>query len=94
MLGAFNSTFAQNKGAITEQEVKDSIVDGWTHSCEKSDDCSVTFDSPVKIAPAVRHTFQVPAATYLTYPVKVNYTTHWNKGTFHLTHHTNAVYYF
>ncbi len=94
LLGASHSAFAQNKGAITEQEVKDSIVDGWTHSCEKSDDCRVTFDSAVKIAPAVRHTFQVPPATYLTYPVKVNYTTHWNKGTFHLTHHTNAVYYF
>jgi hypothetical protein len=54
----------------------------------------VTFDSSARIAPAVRHTFQIPPATYLTYPVKVDFTTHKNSGTFHLQHMTRGVYYF
>jgi hypothetical protein len=94
LLGAFVSTFAQKKGAITEQEVKAYFTDWWTHDCEKGDDCSITFDSAVRIAPAVRHTFQIPPATYLTYPVKVDFTTHKNGGTFHLQHITRGVYYF
>ena len=94
LLGAFDSAFAQKKGAITEQEVKAYFTDWWTHNCEKSDDCSVTFDSAVRIAPAIRHTFQIPPATYLTYPVKVDFTTHKNAGYFHLQHMTRGVYYF
>ncbi len=94
LLGAFGSTFAQKKGAITEAEVKAYFNDWWTHDCDKSDDCSVTFDSAVRLAPAVRHTFQIPPATYLTYPVKVDMTTHKNGGTFHLQHLTRGVYYF
>ncbi|MEO6655748.1 MAG: hypothetical protein ABIO36_06655 [Pyrinomonadaceae bacterium] len=94
LLGAFGSTFAQKKGAITEQEVKAYFTDWWTHDCDKSRECKVTFDSPVRIAPAVRHTFQIPPTTYLTYPVKVDMTTHANGGTFHLTHYTHAIYYF
>ena len=94
IFGAFGPTFAQKKGAITEAEVKAYFVDWWTHDCEKSDDCSVTFDSAVRIAPAVRHTFQIPPATYLTYPVKVDFTTHKNGGNFHLQHQTRGVYYF
>jgi hypothetical protein len=54
----------------------------------------VTFDSAVRIAPAVRHTFQIPPTTYLSYPVKVDFTTHKNGGTFHLQHMTRGVYYF
>ncbi len=94
IFGAFGSTFAQKKGAITEAEVKAYFNDWWTHDCDKSDDCSVTFDSAVRIAPAVRHTFQIPPVTYLTYPVKVDFTTHKNAGTFHLQHQTRGVYYF
>jgi hypothetical protein len=94
LLVAFSSAFAQKKGAITEQEVKAYFTDWWTHDCEKSDDCRVTFDSAVRIAPAVRHTFQIPPTTYLTYPVKVDFTTHKNGGTFHLQHITRGVYYF
>ena len=94
LLGAFGSTFAQNKGAITEAEVKAYFADWWTHDCDKTQNCSVKFDSAVRIAPAVRHTFQIPPATYLTYPVKVDFTTHSSGGTFHLTHYTRAVYYF
>lgn len=94
ILGAFSSIFAQNKGAISEQEVKAYFNDWWTHDCEKSDDCRVTFDSAVRIAPAVQHTFQIPVATYLSYPVKVDFTTHKNGGTFHLQHMTQGVYYF
>lgn len=94
MLAAFGSTFAQKKGAITEGEVKAYFTDWWTHDCEKSDECSVTFDSAVQIAPAVRHTFQIPPTTYLSYPVKIDFTTHKNGGTFHLQHMTRGVYYF
>jgi hypothetical protein len=94
LLNAFSSAFAQKKGAISEPEVKAYFTDWWTRDCEKSDDCSVTFDSAVRIAPAVRHTFQIPPATYLTYPVKVDFTTHKNGGTFHLQHMTRGVYYF
>ncbi len=94
IFSVFGSTFAQKKGAITEAEVKAYFTDWWTHDCEKSDDCRVTFDSAVRIAPAVRHTFQIPPATYLTYPVKVEMTTHRNGGTFHLQHLTRGVYYF
>jgi hypothetical protein len=94
LFGAFGSTFAQKKGAITEQEVKASFIDWWTHDCDKSDECSVTFDSAIRIAPAVRHAFQIPPTTYLTYPVKVDFTTHTNKGTFHLQHMTRGIYYF
>ena len=85
---------AHKPGAITVGEVKSYFTDWWTHDCEKADACTVTFDSPVKIAAAVRHTFQIPPATYTCYPVKVNFTTHWNRGTFHLMHITHAVYYF
>lgn len=88
------SVFAQKKGAITEKEVKDYFVYWWTHDCEAGDECTVTFDSAVRLAPAVQHTFQIPNATYLTYPVKVDFTTHKNGGTFHLQHMTRAVYYF
>lgn len=94
IFGAFSSTFAQKKGAITEAEVKAYFTDWWTHDCDKNDDCRVTFDSAVKIAPAVRHTFQIPPTTYLSYPVKVDFTTHKNGGTFHLQHMTRGVYYF
>ncbi len=94
LLGTFTSTFARKKGAITEAEVKAYFTDWWTHDCDKSDDCSVTFDSAVRIAPAVRHTFQIPPTNYLTYPVKVDMTTHKNAGTFHLQHLTHGVYYF
>ena len=94
VLGTYSSSFALKKGPISQQEVKSYFIDWWTHDCEKGDACTVTFDSPVKIAPATRHTFQIPPATYLCYPVKVNFTTHWNRGTFHLTHYTHAVYYF
>lgn len=94
LLASYGSTLAQKKGAITESEVKAYFTDWWTRDCEKSDECSVTFDSAVKIAPAVRHTFQIPPTTYLTYPVKVDFTTHKNGGTFHLQHMTRAVYYF
>lgn len=94
LLAAFDSAFAQKKGAITEQEVKAYFTDWWTHDCEKSDDCSVAFDSTVRIAPAIRHTFQIPPATYLAYPVKVDFTTHKNSGNFHLQHMTRGVYYF
>ncbi len=94
LLGALRPSFAQKKGPITEKEVKAYFTDWWTHNCDKSDDCSVTFDSPVRIAPAVRHTFQIPPATYLTYPVKVDFTTHKNGGTYHLQHMTRGVYYF
>ena len=94
IVGAFSSAFAQKKGAITEGEVKAYFTDWWTHDCEKGDDCSVTFDSAVRIAPAIRHTFQIPPATYLAYPVKVDFTTHKNGGTFHLQHMTRGVYYF
>lgn len=95
LLGAFGSTAsAQKKGAITEKEVKAYFVDWWTHDCDKSRECNVTFDSAVRIAPAVRHTFQIPPSTYLTYPVKVDFTTHTSGGTFHLQHMTRGVYYF
>ena len=94
LLGALRPAFAQKKGPITEKEVKAYFTDWWTHDCEKSDDCRVTFDSPIRIAPAVQHTFQIPPTTYLTYPVKVNFTTHRNGGTFQITHYTHAVYYF
>jgi len=36
LLGACGSTFAQNRGAITKQEIKDSIVERWTHNCDKA----------------------------------------------------------
>ena len=94
LLGAYGSTFAQKKGAITEAEVKAYFTDWWTHDCEKGADCSVTFNSAVRIAPAIRHTFQIPPATYLSYPVKVDFTTHKNGGNFHLQHMTRGVYYF
>ncbi|MGI8788152.1 MAG: hypothetical protein ACR2HG_10365 [Pyrinomonadaceae bacterium] len=96
IFGALSSAFAQanKKGAITEKEVKDFLIYGWTRGCAPEDECTITYDSAVRIAPAVRHTFQIPPTTYLTYPVKVDYTTHSNKGTFHLNHHTRAVYYF
>ena len=94
IFGASDLAFAQKKGAISEQEVKAYFTDWWTHDCDESDECSVTFDSAVRIAPAVRHTFQIPPTTYLTYPVKVDFTTHKNGGTFHLQHMTRGVYYF
>ena len=93
-LSSFGSTFAQKKGAITEQEVKAYFTDWWTHDCDKTQDCRIVFDSVVRIAPAVRHTFQIPPTTYLTYPVKVDFTTHKSGGNFHLQHMTRGVYYF
>ena len=93
LLGAFSSTFAQKKGAITEQEIKDYFVHWWTHDCAPEDDCSVAFDSAVRVAPAIRHTFG-DGSTYLTYPVKVDFTTHKNGGYEHLAHYTRGVYYF
>lgn len=83
---------AQGKGApITEKEVKNYLT--YTY-CKRSDGCNISFDSPVKIGAAARHAFQFPATYYLCYPVKVNYTTHDNGGTYHIHHYTNAVYYF
>ncbi len=83
---------AQSKAAaITEKEVKDYLT--YTY-CKKADGCNISFDSPVKIGAAARHAFQFPATNYLCYPVKVNYTTHHNGGTYHIHHYSNAVYYF
>lgn len=93
LLGAFGSTFAQKKGAITQEEVKEHFVHWWTHECAPKDECAVVFDGAVRIAPAVRHTFG-DTSTYLTYPVKVDFTTHYNGGWYHLRHHTRGVYYF
>ena len=83
---------AQRKsGAITVQEVKDYLT--YTY-CKTTDGCKISFDSPVKIGAAERHAFQLPATNYLCYPVKVNYTTHTEGGTYRIHHYTNAVYYF
>jgi len=85
-------SLAQPKsGPITEKEVKEYLT--YTY-CKKSDGCNISFDSPVKIGAAARHSFQFPATNYLCYPVKVNYSTHTNGGTYHIQHYTNAVYYF
>ena len=94
LFGAVGSTFAQRKAAITEQEVKAYFLDWWTHDCDKPRECTVTFDSPVRIAPVARHTFQIPPATYMAIPVTVDMTTHANSGNFHLQHLTHGVYYF
>ncbi|MEO7313416.1 MAG: hypothetical protein ABIX01_23740 [Chitinophagaceae bacterium] len=86
------SVSAQQKGgAIAVKEVKDYLA--YTY-CKQSDGCVISFDSPIHIGAAERHAFQFPATNYLCYPVKVNYTTHSESGTYHLQHYTKGVYYF
>ena len=101
LAGAPGYLSAQNKkGPITEREVKAYFRDWWDQFCKggnaTKDMCTITFDSPVKIAPETRHTFQL-TGTYNCYPVKVDFTTAYSSAGIsvnNLTHFTHAVYYF
>ncbi len=80
--------------APTEAEVKAYFKDWWTHDCKAEEECTVTFDSPVRIAGLMQKTFQI-GGTYACYPVKVDFTTsRLSNGTISRMHVTNAVYYF
>ena len=87
------------KGApITEKEIKDYITHYWTKDCHDFEECKVSFDSPVRIAPAERHTFHNGITVATSYPVKVDFThsvvhkgNGWKPS---IAHHTGGVLYF
>jgi hypothetical protein len=84
--------------ALTEKEVKEYITHYWTKDCHDFEECIVTFDSPVRIAPAERHSFPNGITIATSYPVKVEYThSVRNKsigGKPVVAHHTGGVLYF
>jgi hypothetical protein len=91
----------QNKNAggagITEKEVKDYITHYWTKDCRSFEECTVTFETGVRINPKERHSFANGITVY-AYPVKVDYTTATrNKtinGKWSTAHHRGGVLYF
>jgi hypothetical protein len=84
--------------AITETEVKDYLTHYWTKDCHDFEECTVKFDTPVRIADKERHSFHNGITVAECYPVKVDFTisTRNKKMNYpaNVIHHTGGVLYF